>query len=415
MAPHFSSRLRKGATATTVAALAVAAMTASQAPDAMGSQSPENSRQAADAAPPAGTPVSGDSPYFTDLPPLNTPAKPATPVTTPAGSAASGIPASVLAAYRKAEQTVAGTDPGCHLPWQLLAAIGKVESGQARGGRVDTEGTTLSPILGPVLNGAGFANISDTDNGQYDGDATHDRAVGPMQFIPSTWATWGQDGNGDGKKDPNNVFDASLATGRYLCADERDVAVQHDLDQAILGYNHSQEYLSTVLSWFEFYKKGTHDVPDGTGVLPAGTGPDGQGFGGQEHSGGIVNTPAHGGNSPRHGSTPSPFPSTVARPSPRPTKSGTGTISPVPSPSKSGKPSPSPSPSGSPSGSPSPSPSGSGCPTPSPSDSASPSPSPSPSGSGKPSPSPTPSPSGSASGSPSPSPTQSSPSPCATG
>ncbi|MBO0517868.1 lytic transglycosylase, partial [Streptomyces beijiangensis] len=105
------------------------------------------------------------------------------------------------AAYKQAQQTVAGTDPGCHLPWQLLAAIGKVESGQARGGRVDAGGTTLSPILGPVLNGVGFANISDTDHGQYDGDSTHDRAVGPMQFIPSTWKTWGQDANGDGKKD----------------------------------------------------------------------------------------------------------------------------------------------------------------------------------------------------------------------
>ncbi|WP_406140729.1 lytic transglycosylase domain-containing protein [Streptomyces sp. NBC_01089] len=415
MAPHFSSRLRKGATATTVAALAVAAMTASQAPDAMGSQAPESSRQAAEAKPPSGTPVSGDSPYFTDLPPLNTPAEPATPVTTPAGSAAAGIPASVLAAYRKAEQTVAGTDPGCHLPWELLAAIGKVESGQARGGRVDAEGTTLSPILGPVLNGAGFADIADTDNGQYDGDATHDRAVGPMQFIPSTWATWGQDGNGDGTKDPNNVFDAALATGRYLCADGRDVAVQHDLDQAILGYNHSQEYLSTVLSWLGFYRKGVHDVPDGTGVLPTGTGPDGQG-----HGGGDSGAPTRTGGTPsRHASAPSPFPS--SKPSPKPTKTGTGTISvPSPSPSKSGKPSPSPSPSGSPSGSPSPSPSGSGCPTPSPSpsDSASPSPSPSPSGSAGPSASPTPSPSGSGSGSPSPSPSPSksgSPTPCATG
>ncbi|WP_443058925.1 lytic transglycosylase domain-containing protein [Streptomyces sp. NBC_00388] len=415
MAPHFSSRLRKGATATTVAALAVAAMTASQAPSAVGSQSPQSSRQAADATPPAGTPVSGDSPYFTDLPPLNTPAEPATPVTTPAGAAA-GIPASVLAAYRKAEQTVASSDPGCRLPWQLLAAIGKVESGQARGGRVDSEGTTLSPILGPVLNGAGFADISDTDNGQYDGDATHDRAVGPMQFIPSTWATWGQDGNGDGKKDPNNIFDASLATGRYLCADGRDVAVQHDLDQAILGYNHSQEYLSTVLSWLEFYKKDTHGVPDGTGVLPAGTGPDGQGFGSSAHG------DASGGGSPAR-NTPDPAPS--AKPHPKPAKSGTGTISPVPSPSRSGKPSPSPS--GSPSGSPSPSPSGSGCPShsPSPSPSGSASPSPSPSGSPSPSPSPSgsasgspsPSPSGSPSGSPSPSPSpgKGTPHPCTTG
>lgn len=46
-----------------------------------------------------------------------------------------------------------------------------------------------------------------------------------MQFIPSTWSNggpdgtgWGADGNGDGKKDPHNVFDAALAAGGYLCA-----------------------------------------------------------------------------------------------------------------------------------------------------------------------------------------------------
>lgn len=115
---------------------------------------------------------------------------------------ARGIPASVLAAYRRAERRIADTDPGCGLPWQLLAAIGKVESGQAGGGRVDAAGTTLRPILGPVLDGNGFASISDTDGGAYDGDARYDRAVGPMQFIPSTWATWGQDGNGDGRAGP---------------------------------------------------------------------------------------------------------------------------------------------------------------------------------------------------------------------
>ncbi|MEE1789227.1 hypothetical protein PUR28_00175, partial [Streptomyces sp. BE308] len=101
--------------------------------------------------------------------------------------------------------------------WQLLAAIGKVESGQARGGRVDARGTSLTPILGPVLNGAGFATIRDPDNGADDGDTAYDRAVGPMQGIPSTGAHWGTDGNADGRKDPNNIYDAALAAGHYLC------------------------------------------------------------------------------------------------------------------------------------------------------------------------------------------------------
>lgn len=86
-----------------------------------------------------------------------------------------------------------------------------MESGQARGGQVDASGTTTSKILGPALDGNGFALIKDTDNGAYDGNSTYDQAVGPMQFIPSTWAWAGRDGNGDGKKDPNNIYDAALA------------------------------------------------------------------------------------------------------------------------------------------------------------------------------------------------------------
>ncbi|MFC8014690.1 lytic transglycosylase domain-containing protein [Streptomyces cinereoruber] len=311
MAAQFGRRLRRGATSGAVVAAAVAALAASQAPgvtpppsDSAGGDRPIG---AGDPASPDGS-ATGDSPYYTDLPPLNTPNKPGTSIDFPlvTGPAEVGIPASVLAAYKRAEQSIRSTDPACHLPWQLLAGIGKVESGQARGGRVDANGTTLSPILGPKLNGVGFANISDTDDGAFDGDTTHDRAVGPMQFIPSTWATWGQDANGDGRKDPNNIYDAAQAAGMYLCANNRSLAVKADLDRAILSYNRSTEYLRTVLSWFEYYKRGTHQVPDGTGVLPVdriyiqGTGP-----------------------SPR----PKPTPPTAPSPSPSPAE-------PTPSPSE---------------------------------------------------------------------------------
>ncbi len=181
----------------------------------------------------------------------------------------SGIPATVLRAYRAAETSVARTDPGCRLPWELLAAIGKVESGQARGGAVDRDGTTLGRITGPALDGRGFALIRDTDGGAHDGDTVYDRAVGPMQFLPSTWARWGTDGNGDGRADPNNVFDAALAAGHYLCAGGRDLGRPADLDRAVLSYNHSRSYLRLVRYWLAFYRHGVHTVPDGKGAVPA--------------------------------------------------------------------------------------------------------------------------------------------------
>ncbi|MFG3285930.1 lytic transglycosylase domain-containing protein [Streptomyces sp. NPDC048111] len=273
MAPHMGRRLRKGAGTTAVAALAVAALSASQAPGVVHASSPSD-QSASDVTPTPtpspDAPASGNSPYYTDLPPLVSPTPPpnASTGTLPGGDQ-QGIPATVLDAYKKAQATLATDRPGCHLPWQLLGGIGKVESGHANGGRVDVNGTTLTPILGPVLNGAGFANITDTDGGAYDGDKVHDRAVGPMQFIPSTWASSGRDGNGDGVKDPNNVYDAALAAGFYLCGNGRDVAVKADLDRAILSYNQSQEYLTTVTTWFDFYRRGTHEIPDGTGSLPS--------------------------------------------------------------------------------------------------------------------------------------------------
>jgi membrane-bound lytic murein transglycosylase B len=272
MAAHFGRRLRKGAATTALAAAAVAALSASQAP---GVTADDHGRRTAGAAQDTGAngdgTATGGSHYYTDLPPLDSPTPPPGDDKASGTSGAgdeSGIPATVLDAYKKAEAELRESKPGCNLPWQLLAAIGHVESGQARGGRVDAQGTTYSKILGPVLNGSGFAHIPDTDHGAYDGDSTYDRAVGPMQFIPSTWAWAGRDGNDDGVKDPNNVYDAALAAGHYLCRDDRDLSVQANLDAAILSYNHSQDYLNTVLSWLEFYRKGTHSVPDGTGTVP---------------------------------------------------------------------------------------------------------------------------------------------------
>ncbi len=117
----------------------------------------------------------------------------------------------------------------------------------------------------PVLDGrlAGNEVIRDTDKGAIDGDPpTHDRAVGPMQFIPATWAGYASDGNGgDGIKDPNNVFDAALSAAKYLCSgglNLRDVAQE---TKAVLRYNNSATYAANVIMWSTAYKNGV--IPSG--------------------------------------------------------------------------------------------------------------------------------------------------------
>ncbi|MFJ9648781.1 lytic transglycosylase domain-containing protein [Streptomyces sp. NPDC101206] len=201
-------------------------------------------------------------------------ADPAVPPAAGAGEGASGIPATALDAYKRAETAVAAALPKCKLPWQLLAGIGRVESVHASGYGLKADGYTEKPIRGPQLNGQGFAEIKDTDKGEFDGDAAYDRAVGPMQFIPSTWATWGADGNGDSKRDPNNIYDAALGAGLYLCAGDRDLSDPAQIDRAILSYNNSREYVNTVLGFMKQYQNGVGEVPNPpTGSYPTPTNP----------------------------------------------------------------------------------------------------------------------------------------------
>jgi hypothetical protein len=176
-----------------------------------------------------------------------------------------GIPATALAAYKNAADILGRELPACHIDWALIASIGRIESNHARGGYVDAAGTTREPILGPQLNGqGGFAAIPDTDQGVLDTDPVWDRAVGPTQFIPSTWRAYASDGNGDGKSDPNNIYDAALATGRYLCSGGFDLAQPDQLRGAIYRYNNSDTYVNTVILWAEAYRSGIMQVPDST-------------------------------------------------------------------------------------------------------------------------------------------------------
>ncbi|GAB92169.1 hypothetical protein GORHZ_166_00020 [Gordonia rhizosphera NBRC 16068] len=171
-----------------------------------------------------------------------------------------GIPGVVLQAYKLAANRMGAESPQCKLPWFLLAGIGRIESNHASNGSVDAYGNTINPILGPVLDGSlpGNAVISDGQGG-------HARAMGPMQFIPGTWAAWGSDANGDGRSDPHNIFDATYAAGRYLCAGITDITVHSNEVSAVFRYNHSMEYVANVLAWAAAYATGvmpTNPIPE---------------------------------------------------------------------------------------------------------------------------------------------------------
>ncbi|HEU5469420.1 MAG TPA: lytic murein transglycosylase [Actinophytocola sp.] len=169
-----------------------------------------------------------------------------------------GIPARALAAYGNAELVVRTTAPGCHLSWATLAGIGRVESnhGQWAGAELAEDGRPSRPIVGVPLDGsAGVRSIPDTDGGALDGDTGVDRAVGPMQFIPSTWRAWSADGNSDGRGDPQQIDDAALAAGRYLCAGGRDLATAPGWWAGVLSYNNSVPYGQRVFGLADRYAR----------------------------------------------------------------------------------------------------------------------------------------------------------------
>jgi len=151
------------------------------------------------------------------------------------------VPARALVAYGSAEVRLHTALPGCHLSWVSLAGIGRIESNRGRygGARLLPNGDESEPVMGVPLDGTnGNAAISSS------GDYAH--ALGPMQFIPSTWASWATDGNGDGTANINNIDDAALTAGRYLCAQGRDTASTAGWQAAILSYNQSGAYVNSA-------------------------------------------------------------------------------------------------------------------------------------------------------------------------
>ena len=151
---------------------------------------------------------------------------------------------------------VHAADAACHIDWALWSAIGRVESNHARfgGNQLDSTGVVQPSISGIVLDGTnGTAQIMDTDRGRLDRDTVYGRPVGPMQFIPSTWRVAGVDAHGDGVKNPRAMADAAMSTGIYLFSGPGDLSRPSDLRAAIMRYNSSDSYASTVISIADTY------------------------------------------------------------------------------------------------------------------------------------------------------------------
>jgi murein DD-endopeptidase MepM/ murein hydrolase activator NlpD len=104
------------------------------------------------------------------------------------------------------------------IPWQVLAAINKIES-------------NFGQNMGPSSAGA----------------------VGWMQFMPSTWLRWGLDADGDGVADPWNPVDGIYAAARYLAA----AGGQTDISRGIFAYNHADWYVREVLDLARVYGQGS--------------------------------------------------------------------------------------------------------------------------------------------------------------
>jgi membrane-bound lytic murein transglycosylase B len=159
------------------------------------------------------------------------------------------LPLVALDAYRHAADLANLTSPGCGISWTLLAGIGAIESDQGTysGGSLDALGHVSVPIYGPMLDGThGNKHIPDTDGGALDGTTKGDRAVGPMQFIPSTWRAVATDGDGDGTADPENLYDAAATAAHYLCRAGPGLDTSGGRARAIRSYNDSGEYVTEV-------------------------------------------------------------------------------------------------------------------------------------------------------------------------
>ncbi len=135
----------------------------------------------------------------------------------------------------------AATAP-CAVSFATLAGIGDVASDHTRLGgtsRLLPDGNSEPTIVYERLDPAAPSGlVPDTDGGATDGSTEADTTVGPMQFLPETWAKYGVDGNGDGTADPDNLWDAAAGAANRLC----EASVDTDLPGALTAYFGTDRY-----------------------------------------------------------------------------------------------------------------------------------------------------------------------------
>lgn len=160
-----------------------------------------DAREAAPAATPVPAPPQLAPPATVDTATRAVPA-PAAP------ASAAEVPATALAAYHRAESVINSASPHCHLPWELLAAVGQVESDHGR-----------SP-----------------------------HAAGPVGLTSEEWRSVAVDADGDGDRDRRDLDDAALGLAVLLCADDNDLSSPTEVRAALARHNSHADYLDAVLA-----------------------------------------------------------------------------------------------------------------------------------------------------------------------